>query len=223
MKPGTNHIVWALCSFILCGTTIVLAGRFHGSDPVYGSGAETAFWMFLGATAVVGLTGTFLLLIGIRERNQYRRTRASISTEPDHKPRSRNELVTRIIATLAATDDDLDDEKVEALRCILAQMEGTPPEKGPLRDQLRKAVSNDIASEILAAEDLLDTQARDFILNSCFLLLDAMDDPGPVQEDLLVRIAAAMGMSELGLSAHQDSIERSAVRVSRFDTTNGEA
>jgi len=223
VKPGTNHIVWALCSFILCGTTIVLAGRFHGSDPVYGSGAETAFWMFLGATAVVGLTGTFLLLIGIRERNQYRRTRASISTEPDHKPRSRNELVTRIIATLAATDDDLDDEKVEALRCILAQMEGTPPEKGPLRDQLRKAVSNDIASEILAAEDLLDTQARDFILNSCFLLLDAMDDPGPVQEDLLVRIAAAMGMSELGLSAHQDSIERSAVRVSRFDTTNGEA
>lgn len=223
MKPGTNHIVWALCSFIVSGTTIVLASRFHGSDPVYGSGAETAFWMFLGATAVVGLTGTFLLLIGIREHNQYRRTRASIPTEPDHTPKSRNELVTRIMATLAATDGDLSDEKIEVLRRILSQIEGKPMEDGPLRGRLRNAASNDIASEILAAEDLLDTQARDFILNSCFLLLDAMNDPGPVQEDLLVRIAAAMGMSELGLSAHQDSIERAAVRVSRFDATNGEA
>ena len=223
VKPGTNHIVWAVCAFLVCGTTIGLASRFHGSDPVYGSGDETAFWMFLGATAVVGLTGTFLLLIGIRERNQYRRTRASISTEPDHKPGSRTELVVRIMATLAATDGELTDEKTELLGRILSQMDGTPAEKEPLRELLRQAVSSDIASEILAAGDVLDTQAKDFILNSCFLLLEAMDDPGPAQEDLLVRIAAAMGMSELGLSAHLDRFERSAVPLPRFDATNDKA
>ena len=201
----------------------MLASRFHESGPIYGSGDETVFWMFLGASAVLALTGAFLLLIGIRERNQYQRTRASISTEPDHKPESREELVVRIMATLAATDGDLTDHKAAALHRIFAQMEDSPVAKEPVRDLFAKAVSTDIASEILAAEHLLDSRARDFILNACYLLIDAMDDPGPVQEDLLVRIAAAMGMSELGLSAHLDRFERSAVPVSRFDATNGKA
>ncbi len=223
MKPGTNHIVWAFCAFIVCGTTVVLASRFYGSDPVYGSGDQLAFWMFLGAGAVVGFTGAFLFLIGIRERNQYRRTRASISTEPTHKPESRSELVTRVMATLAATDGDLTDDKVSALRRIFARVDGNPVEREQVRGLFPKAVSTDIASEILAAEDLLDRRTRDFILNSCYLLMDVMDDPGPAQEDLMVRIAAAMGMSELGLSAHLDSFERSAAPVSRLDATNREA
>ena len=223
MKPGTNHIVWALCAFLICGTTIVLASRFHGSDPVYGSGDDTAFWMFLGATAVVGLTGTFLLLIGIRERNQYRRTRASISTEPDHTPGSRAELVRRIMATFAATDGDLTDVKVKALHHIFSQMGGKPMDRETIQDLFPKAVSEDIASEILAAEESLDTGTKDFILNSCYLLLDAMDDPGPIQEGLLVRIGAAMGMSELGLSAHLDRFERSAIPLPPFDATNDKA
>jgi hypothetical protein len=223
MKPGTNHIVWALCAFIICGTTIVVARRFHGSDPIYGSAETTAIWMFLGASAVVGLTGIFLLLIGIRERRQYRRARASISTKPDHKPKSRAELVMRIMATLAATDGDPTDVKVKALHHIFSQMGGDRIDRRTIRDLLPEAVSDDIASEILAAEELLDTRTRDFILNSCYLLLDAMDDPGPVQEGLLVRIAAAMGMSELGLSAHLDRFERSAVPLPRFDATNDKA
>jgi hypothetical protein len=223
MKPGTNHIVWALCAFVICGITIVVASRFYGSDPIYGSGNLLAFWMFLGASAVVGFTGAFLFLIGIRERNQYRRTRASISTEPDHMPGSREELVTRVLATLAATDGDPTDEIFNALRRILARMDGNPLEREQVRVLFPKAVSTDIASEILAAEDLLDGRARDFILNSCYLLMDVMDDPGPVQESLLVRIAAAMGMSELDLSAHLDSFEKSAAPVSRLDATNREA
>lgn len=221
MRPGTNHIVWSLGSFIVCGTTVFLASRFYGSDPVYGSGRELALWMFLAASAVVGVTGAYLLLIGIRERSQYRRARTSISTEPDHRPGTRTELVIRIMATLAATDGDLTDTKARMLRRIFSQIEGNPVENEPVSDLFPKAVSNDIASEILAAEDSLDTRARDFILNSCYMLVDAMDDPGPVQDDLLVRIAAAMGMSELGLSAHLDRFERSATPVSRLDASKG--
>jgi hypothetical protein len=221
VKPGTNHIVWSLGSFVICGTTIFLTSRFYGSDPVYGSSRELAFWMFLIASAVVGLTGAYLLLIGIREHSQYRRARTSISTEPDHKPETRTELVVRIMATLAATDGDLTDGKARMLRRIFSQIEGNPPAKEAIRDLFPKAVSNDIASEILAAEALLDTRAKDFILNSCYLLVDTMDDPGLAQEDLLVRIAAAMGMSELGLSAHLDRFEKSTDPVSRLDASNG--
>ena len=210
MKPGANHIGWGLGSFLVCGATIILARRFHGSDPVYGLGAGTVFWMFLFAGAILGLTGAYLFLIGIFERRQYRRARASISTSPAHRPSSHVELVTRIAATLAMTDGDLTDDKIETLRRIFSQMEGNLAETEAVRDLIGKAVSNDIASEILAAEDSLDPGARDFILNSCYQLLDVMDDPGTVQADLLVRMAAAMGMSELGLTAHQDSFERSA-------------
>lgn len=207
MKPGTNYIGWGVGALIICGSTIALASRFHGSETVYGPGGESAFWMFLGASVVMGLTGAFLLVVGLRERLQYRRARASISTEPEHKPRSQTELVVRIMATLAATDGDLNDDKIAVLHRIFSQVDGDPAGTEPVRELIEKAVSNDIASEILAAENSLDAPARDFILNSCYLLAEAMDDPGPAQEDLLVKVAAALGMSELGLSAHQDRFE----------------
>ncbi len=220
MKPGTNHIIWALGAFLVTGTAIVLAVRFHGSDPVFRYGASATFWMFLGAGGIVGLTGLYLLLIGIRERSQYVRTRASIATAPDHKPGSRDELIVRIVATLAATESEPGDESARVVRDVLAQIDAATFETAPLPELLREHVSRDIASEVLAAEALLDAGDREFILQSCFLLLEAMDDPGPVQEELMVRIAAAMGMSELALATRMDGFERSAVALSRFDTTD---
>ncbi len=219
MKPGTNHIIWALCAFAATGTAILFAGRLDGSDTVYGYGDETAVWMFLGAAAVVGLTGLYLLLIGLRERKQFRGTRASISAEPDHRPRSRDELFLRVMASLTVTDGDLTDDKVEVLRRVLPKSDANPPAGAALPDLLRSAVSGDIASEILAAEHMLDDAARDIILHACYRLLEVMDDPGPVQEELMVRIAAAMGMSELELTAHMDRFERSAAGAGPDGTT----
>ncbi len=221
MKPGTNHIVWALGAFLVTATAIVLAVRFHGSDTVYRYGAPAAFWMFLGAGAIVGLTGLYLLLIGVRERGQYVRTRASIAAVPGHRPGTRDELIVRIVATLAATEGEPSDDSARVLHDVLAQIDAARFETAPLPELLHEHVSGDIASEVLAAEVLLDAGAREFILRSCFLLLEAMDDPGPVQEEMMVRIAAAMGMSELALATRMDGFERSAVALSRFDTTDG--
>jgi len=217
MKPGSIRIVWALCSLALCGMTIAVASRFHGSDPLYGFGGEAAFWLFLAASAVVGSVGGFLLLIGLRERHQFVRTTASISKAPDHAPASPSELVTRIVVTLAATDGGLTDMKTEALRDILEQVQGRPLDSAAVADLFARAVSADIASEVLAAQDWFDAERRDFVLHSCYMLLEAMDDPGPRQEGLLVRIAAAMGMSELDLTEHFDSFDSGAVSLPRID------
>lgn len=222
MKPGTNRIVWGLGSLALCSATIIVASRFRGSDPGFGFGGTTAFWLFLAASTVVGLVGAFLLLIGVRERSQFRRTTASISREPEHRPASRGELVTRIMATLAATDGDLNDEKTDVLRRILAQVNGRPVEMATVANLFPGAISGDIASEVLAAEERLDTETRDFILRACYLLLEAMDEPGLAQEDLLVRIAAAMGLSELDLSELFDRFDSDDSAASRFGATNHE-
>lgn len=220
MKPGTNRIVWGLCSLALCSATIILASRFYGAEPLYGFGDETAFWLFLAASTVVGLVGAFLLFIGVRERQQFRRTTASISRAPDHEPASRAELVVRIMATLAATDGGLTDRKADGLRRVLEQVEGRPVEMAAVAKLFPDSVSSDIASEVLAAQDRLDTEARDFILHSCYLLLEEMDDPGPIQEELLVRIAAAMGMSELDLSEHFDRFDDEAAPAPPFDAAD---
>ncbi len=223
MRPGTKHIFWGFGSLIVCGATIVLARRLYQSGPVYDSGNEIAFWMFLAASVVVGCTGAFMLLVGTRERLQFGRTRASIPGAPDHRPGSAGELAVRVLATLAATDGDLSDVKAGALRRLLSRMDDNPMAAEPVEDLFPSAVSSDIASEIMAMEDALDPAARDFILNSCYLLIDALDDPGPVQEELMVRIAAAMGMSELGLTAHLDSFEKSTAPMPRFRASNDRA
>jgi len=211
MKPGTNRIVWGLCSLALCGMTIAVASRFPGSAPLYGFGGNMAFWLFLAASAIIGSIGAFLLLIGARERNQFRRATASISGAPDHVPASPLELITRIVVTLAASDGDLTDQKANALRGILAQARRQPVDPAAVAALFPGAVSSDIASEVLAARHWIDAGARDFILHACYLLVEAMDDPGPVQEALLIRVAAAMDMSELDLKEHFDRLADEAV------------
>lgn len=220
MKPGTNRIVWGLCSLALCTATIIVAHRFNGSDSVYGFGGDMAFWLFLAASTVVGGVGAFLLFIGARERNQFRRTMASISREPPHRSTTPAELVTRITTTLAATCGDLTDEMLDALRRILSRLEGQPVASAAVANLFPGAVSGDIASEVLAAADWLDAEAKDFILESCYLLIEAMDDPGPAQEELLVRLAAAMGLSELDLSELFDRFESEDIAASRFGAAN---
>jgi hypothetical protein len=223
MRPGTNHIFWGFGSLIVCGATIVLARRLYQSGPVYDSGNEIAFWMFLAASVVVGCTGAFMLLVGSRERLQFGRARASIPGAPDHRPESNGELAVRVLATLAATDGDLNDVKAGTLRRLFSRMDGNPMAAEPVEGLFPKAVSSDIASEILVMEEGLDPAARDFILNCCYLLIDALDDPGPVQDELMVRIAAAMGMSELGLTAHLDRFERSTAPLPRFGASSDKA
>lgn len=223
MIPGTNRILWALCSLALCGMTNVLAFRFYRSDPLYGFGNEAAFWLFLVVSVVVGFFGTYLLLIGFRERNQFRRTAASISAAPEHNPASPTELAARIVATLAATDGDLTDTMEDALCDIFLRLDGKPLARAAVAERIRGAVSDDIASEVLTAQRWLDTEAREFILHCCYLLLEAMDDPGEVQEELLVKVAAAMGMSELDLKEHYDDFEIAAVPASPFGATDRKA
>ncbi|UCH72849.1 MAG: hypothetical protein JSU82_10755 [Rhodospirillales bacterium] len=202
---------------------ILLANGFRGVDAVYGSGGDTAVWLFVGAGLVVALAGAFLLLMGVRERNQYRRATASISPHPEHRPASRTELVERVMATLAATDGEMNAAKSEALGQILALMVGRPVPPAAVATVIERSVSNDIASEVLASRTWLDDEDRDFILHSSYRLLEAMDEPGPVQEALLVQIAAAMGMSEFGLSEHLERFEDAADGATEADTGDGKS
>jgi hypothetical protein len=124
---------------------------------------------------------------------------------------------------MVMTDGDLTDDKIEVLRYILSQVEGELIEKENISELIQKVVSNDIASEVLSLEESLSYRSRGFILNSCSLLFKVMSDPGLAQEQLLIKIAAAMGFSERELRAHLHKFEESATPASEFETEPGRA